>query len=67
MMARVSLSGGAIESAAFRFVRHDEANRTLPRALADEGAAYDEIARESAGLGAALSAEGDRVSIQLRA
>ncbi len=67
MMARVSWSGGAIESAAFQFVRHDEANRTLPRALADEGAAYDEIARESAGLGAAFSAEGDRVSIKLRA
>ncbi len=67
MMARVSWDGGAIESAAFQFVRHDERNRTLPRALADEAAAYDEIARASTGFGAVLSTEGDRVSITLRA
>ncbi len=67
MMARVSLSGGAIESAAFQFVRHDGQNRTVPRALADEGAAFDEIASASAGFGAALAAQGDCVSITLRA
>ncbi|MGA8382867.1 MAG: CapA family protein [Stellaceae bacterium] len=67
MMARVSLSGGAIESAAFQFVRHDAQNRTVPRALADEGAAFDEIARASAVFGAELAAQGDRVSITLRA
>jgi poly-gamma-glutamate synthesis protein (capsule biosynthesis protein) len=67
MMARVSLSGGAIDSAAFQFVRHDAQNRTVPRALADEGAAFDEIARASAVFGAELTAQGDRVSITLRA
>ena len=67
MMARVSWSGGAIESAAFQFVRHDAQNRTVPRALADEGAAFDEIARASAAFGAELAAQGDRVSIALRA
>jgi poly-gamma-glutamate capsule biosynthesis protein CapA/YwtB (metallophosphatase superfamily) len=67
MMARISLSGGAIESAAFQFVRHDAQNRTVPRALADEGAAFDEIARASAVFGTELTAQGDRVSITLRA
>lgn len=67
MMARVSWSGRAIESAAFQFVRHDAQNRTVPRALADEGAAFDEIARASASFGAELAAHGDRVAITLRA
>ena len=66
MMARVTWGAGAIESAAFQFVRHDAQNRTLPRVLADEAAAFDEIARVSAGFGAALSAQGDRVSIMQR-
>jgi capsule synthesis protein PGA_cap len=66
MMAQVCWGGDGVESAAFQFVRHDERNRTLPCALADEAAAYDEMARGSAGFGAALSAQGDRVSLMLR-
>jgi Bacterial capsule synthesis protein PGA_cap len=67
MMARISWRDGGIESAAFQFVRHDARNRTVPRALGDEGAAFDEIACESAGFGATLAAQGDQVSIKLRA
>jgi hypothetical protein len=67
MMARISWGDRGIESAAFQFVRHDACNRTLPRALGDEGAAFDEIARESAGFGATLVAQGDQVSIKLQA
>lgn len=67
MMARIAWGGGQIESAAFQFVRHDERNRTLPRAPAEEARAFDEIARESKALGAVLAADGDRVSIRLRA
>src|SRR5271167_4479749 len=67
MMARISWGRGGIDSATFQFVRHDDRNRTLPRALADEGPAFDEVARESAGFGAALAAHGDQVSIELRA
>ncbi len=67
MMVRVSWGGGGIESVAFQFVRHDARNRTVPRVLADEGAAFDEIARESAGFGAVLAAQGDQVTINLRA
>ena len=67
MMARISWAGGEIESASFQFARHDALNRTVPCALAKEGAAFDEISRESAGFGAALVAQGDRVSIKLQA
>ena len=67
MMARISWGGDRIESATFQFVRHDQRNRTMLRVLADEGAAFDEIARESAVLGASLVAQGDQVSIELRA
>jgi poly-gamma-glutamate capsule biosynthesis protein CapA/YwtB (metallophosphatase superfamily) len=67
MMVRVTCDNGRIARAAFQFVRHDARNRTLPCALADEGAAFDEIARESAGFGATLVTRGDQVSVELRA
>ncbi|MGH7046030.1 MAG: CapA family protein [Stellaceae bacterium] len=67
MMARITWNGSAIEHAGFRFVRHDAQNRTQPCALAGEAAAFDEIARESAALGAVLTAEGDAVGIALQA
>ena len=65
MMVRAAWDRERIEKAAFQFVRHDDRNRTVPRALADEGAAFDEIARRSAGLGARLVAQGDEVAIDL--
>jgi hypothetical protein len=49
----------------FQFVRHDDRNRTVPRVLADEGTAFDRIARESAELTAKLVARGDEVAIDL--
>jgi len=67
MMVRVSWDRGRIARAAFQFVRHDRHNTTLPRALADEGAAFDEIAQHSAGFAARLVARGDEVEIDLRA
>ena len=67
MMVRVSCETGRIDRVAFRFVRHDDRNRTVPRALADEGAAFDLITRESADLGAKLVAQGDEVTIDLGA
>jgi poly-gamma-glutamate synthesis protein (capsule biosynthesis protein) len=66
MMVRVSSEGGRIAKATFQFVRHDNHNRTIMRPLADEGAALDQIARESAGLGTSLAAEGDQVFLDLR-
>ena len=67
MMVRIGCERAGIAEASFQFVRHDERNRTVPRPLAEEGAAFDEIARESAALGAQLAARGDRVVVALRA
>ena len=53
-------TGSGSRRSTFQFVRHDDRNRTVPRALADEGAAFDEIAKRSAGLGARLVARGRR-------
>jgi poly-gamma-glutamate capsule biosynthesis protein CapA/YwtB (metallophosphatase superfamily) len=59
MMVRVLLERGRIGKVTFQFVRHDDRNRTSPRSIADEGAEFDQIAQESAGLGATLTTEGD--------
>jgi poly-gamma-glutamate capsule biosynthesis protein CapA/YwtB (metallophosphatase superfamily) len=67
MMVRVSWQRGRIERAAFQFVRHDDCNRTVPSALADEGKTFDEIAQHSAALGARLVPDGDQVRIDLGA
>jgi hypothetical protein len=67
MMVRVSWGGGRIARAAFQFVRHDRHNRTVLCALADEGTAFDEIARHSSGLGAKITARGDEGEVDLRA
>ena len=67
MMVRVSWDRRQIARAAFQFVRHDRHNRTILCALADEGAAFDEIERHSTGLGARFAARGDEVEIDLRA
>jgi poly-gamma-glutamate synthesis protein (capsule biosynthesis protein) len=66
MMARVSWDRGRIARAALQFVRHDRLNRTVLRALGDEDAAFAEIERRSADLGASLAARGDEVEIDLR-
>jgi poly-gamma-glutamate synthesis protein (capsule biosynthesis protein) len=67
MMVRAIWDRERIEKVSFQFVRHDDRNRTVPRALADEGAAFDRIARVSAGMGAKLVALGDEVAIDLGA
>ena len=65
MIVRLSCEAGRIERVAFQFVRHDDCNRTVLRALADEGAALDVITRESAALAANLVPRGDEVAIDL--
>jgi poly-gamma-glutamate capsule biosynthesis protein CapA/YwtB (metallophosphatase superfamily) len=66
MMVRVSLEHRRIDDVTFQFVRHDDHNRTILRALSEEAAAFDLIARESADFGTKLAPEGDQVSIDLR-
>jgi poly-gamma-glutamate capsule biosynthesis protein CapA/YwtB (metallophosphatase superfamily) len=63
MMARISWDRGRMERAAFQFVRHDDRNRTVPRAVGEEGAAFDEIARRSGELGAKLAIDGAEVLV----
>jgi len=65
MIVRLSCEAGRIERVAFQFVRHDDCNRTVLRALADEGAALDVITRESAALAPNLVPRGDEVAIDL--
>jgi poly-gamma-glutamate capsule biosynthesis protein CapA/YwtB (metallophosphatase superfamily) len=65
MMVRISCGPERIEKAAFRFVRHDDRNRTVLRALADERSAFDQITQKSAAFGARLAARGDDVWIDL--
>jgi poly-gamma-glutamate capsule biosynthesis protein CapA/YwtB (metallophosphatase superfamily) len=67
MMVRASCEAGRINRVAFQFVRHDDHNRTVPRGLVDEGAAYDLIAEDSGALGARLAAQDDEVVIDLGA
>ena len=66
MMARVSWQRRKIARAAFQFVRHDRHNRTVLCALADEGAALDDIVRRSTDLGASLAPRRDEVELDLR-
>jgi poly-gamma-glutamate synthesis protein (capsule biosynthesis protein) len=65
MMVTVLSERHRIERVAFRFVRHDDRNRTVACSLVDEGAAFDDITRRSADLGAQLTARGDETWIDL--
>jgi poly-gamma-glutamate capsule biosynthesis protein CapA/YwtB (metallophosphatase superfamily) len=65
MMVRVSCDARRIERVAFQFVRHDDRNCTVLRALADEGPALDVITRESAELAASLIPQDNEVAIGL--
>jgi poly-gamma-glutamate capsule biosynthesis protein CapA/YwtB (metallophosphatase superfamily) len=65
MMVRAACDRVRIDRVTFQFVRHDQQNRTVLRALADESAAFDQIAQESAALGAEITAEGDEAAVKL--
>lgn len=67
MMARASWAGDRLDALAFQFVRHDDLNRSTLRTVAEEGAAFDELAKRSAALGARLAARGEEVVIDLGA
>ena len=65
MMAQVEAAAGGITAARFRFVRHNEANETIPCGLAAEGPTLDRIIAQSARLDARLAPEGDWVQVAL--
>jgi poly-gamma-glutamate capsule biosynthesis protein CapA/YwtB (metallophosphatase superfamily) len=67
MMAELSWQAGRLENAAFRFVRHDDRNRTVFRRPADESPEFDAIAHASAAFGTRLAAAGDDALVLLDA
>jgi poly-gamma-glutamate capsule biosynthesis protein CapA/YwtB (metallophosphatase superfamily) len=65
MMVRASVSGRAITGVGFQFVRHNDANETVPCALAAERTEFDDIASRSAAYGTRLVPHGDEVVVGL--
>jgi poly-gamma-glutamate synthesis protein (capsule biosynthesis protein) len=65
MMVRAEIDGGVLRSAGFQFVRHNDANETVPCTLADERATFEKLDKRSAGCGARLHARGDQVMVEL--
>lgn len=65
MLARIGVEGKALQSATFQFVRHNDKNETVPCALDNERATFDDIVKRSAPYGTQLMPQGDQVSIAL--
>lgn len=59
MLARVTLDGRTVKRAAFRFVRHNDANETVLIAPKDEPETLAEIVKRSDRFGTKIAAEGD--------
>jgi hypothetical protein len=67
MLAKISLEDRAVAGATFEFVRHNKINETVPCALLNEQAAFEDIAKCSAKFGTKLKAQDDQVLIELNA
>ncbi|HMF20597.1 MAG TPA: hypothetical protein VKG24_00505 [Pseudolabrys sp.] len=65
MVAEVSFENGKCGSDNFRFVRHNESYETIFRRPADEVLVLADLTARSKALGATLTAEEDRVRIEL--
>jgi poly-gamma-glutamate capsule biosynthesis protein CapA/YwtB (metallophosphatase superfamily) len=65
MMARVETEQSCVAAASFQFIRHNDANETVIRPPADEGATLARISERSARLGAELEISGAAVRIVL--
>ena len=66
MMARARFDRTHLAEAAFRFVRHDDRNETVPCELAQEAEEFADIEARSAALGTTIRAGGDEVRLELR-
>jgi poly-gamma-glutamate synthesis protein (capsule biosynthesis protein) len=64
MMAQVTLSGRNVERAAFRFVRHNDRNETVLRAMRDEREMVEKLSRASAPFKTRIEIEGDEAVLQ---
>jgi hypothetical protein len=65
MMAEVTVDGGKVTGAGFRFVRHNAANATVFCAPDAEGATLGRIADRAKGYGTTVEVEGDTVLLRL--
>ena len=59
MLASVALEDRRVERAAFRFVRHNDANETVLCAMRDEGEALEKLRARSAKLATKIDVEGN--------
>jgi len=66
MLARLDFEGRGIGRASFRFVRHNERNETVLRAMQDEREMLAAITERSARSGTRVELEGDEAVLRLR-
>jgi poly-gamma-glutamate capsule biosynthesis protein CapA/YwtB (metallophosphatase superfamily) len=64
MMVRAEVARDGVKQTAFQFVRHNARNETVLCGLANERAAFDDLARRSAQLGARFIAQGEEVLVE---
>jgi poly-gamma-glutamate synthesis protein (capsule biosynthesis protein) len=65
MLVRASVSRQGIDGVTFQFVRHNEANETVPCEMAKEAEELADIVERSAPFGTKLVTEGDEVRVSL--
>jgi poly-gamma-glutamate synthesis protein (capsule biosynthesis protein) len=64
MLAQVTLTGRNVERAAVRFVRHNDRNETIFRAMRDEQEMASKIGRRSAPFNTRIEVEGDEAVLR---
>jgi len=65
MLVRASVSRQSIDGVTFQFVRHNEANETVPCEMAKESEELADIAARSAPFGTKFVTEGDEVRVEI--
>ena len=65
MLVRAEVGSDDVTGPRFQFVRHNDRNETVLCALANEKAAFEDLARRSAQRGAKLTAHGDEVLVEM--
>jgi hypothetical protein len=64
MMVRAEVGPSGVTGTRFQFVRHNDKNETVLCTLANERAAFEDLAWRSAERGAKLAAHGDEVLVE---
>lgn len=63
MMVRAEIDRRGLQGVGFQFVRHNDANETVPSALADERETFEALVKRSMEYGARLRASGEQVLV----